>query len=196
MREDRRHIKDDDVVLLKQSIKSKLNLEIAAVDEMLEFALEVKPDYVCFVPENREEKTTEGGLNLQKNFNTLCAYIKQLHANNIKVSLFIAPNNDDILAAYELGSYAIELHTGEYALNKTHYLENADYHNIVNACKYAHTLGLCVNAGHGLDYENVSAIARISQISELNIGFAIIARSILMGLPLAVSTMKKLILFR
>ena len=194
LREDRRHIKDNDVILLRKSIKTKLNLEIAVTKEMFDFAMQIKPDYVCFVPENRQEKTTEDGLNLVKNYNILTSYIKTLHANNIKVSLFINPKIEDVKLAQSLGSYAIEIHTGEYSSNNKFYIENDEYHKILNATKFATSIGLKVNAGHGLDYNNVLPIAKINQISELNIGFSIIAKSIFSGLPHAVSTMKNIII--
>ncbi len=194
LREDRRHINDKDVLLLKKKIKTKLNLEIAVSEEMLMYALQIKPYSVCFVPENREERTTEGGLDVVNKFNILSSYVKQLHTENIKVSLFINPQSNDIVCAHELGSYAIEIHTGAYSLIKQDHCHSNEYLEILHASKYAKSLGLVVNAGHGLDYDNVVPIAEINEISELNIGFSIVAKSVFEGLPQAVSKMKKLII--
>lgn len=193
LREDRRHIKDNDVFALKHNIKTQLNLEMALSVEMVEFALEIKPDFVCLVPEKREELTTEGGLNILKNFDRICEAVKTLHKNQILVSLFIDPDSEQITAAHETNAYAVEIHTGKYANVKTNHNLSEEFYRISDMAELADSLGLTVNAGHGLNYHNVKSIARLPQICELNIGFAIIAQSIMWGLPHAVSNMKNLI---
>ena len=194
LREDRRHIKDNDVILLKQTLKTELNLEMAATNEMLEFALEVRPDYVCLVPEKREELTTEGGLNVIANFEQISSMIGILQDNGVLVSLFVDPDMDQITAASDAGAYAIEIHTGKYALSKRIWHTNNEYYRIKDMCEYANSLDLVVNAGHGLHYHNVRPIARLPQMHELNIGFAIIAQSLFWGMPKAVHEMKKIML--
>ncbi len=194
LREDRRHIKDNDVILLRQTLKTELNLEMAVTDEMLEFALDVKPDYVCLVPEKRQELTTEGGLDVLSNMDRIGYFIDTLHKNNIKTSLFIDANLEQINAARDVNSYAIEIHTGKYASCRGSAYINEDFYTIQDMCEYASSLDLVVNAGHGLNYNNVQAIASIPQIHELNIGFAIIAKSMFVGLSQAVYEMKHLIL--
>lgn len=194
LREDRRHINDDDVFLLKQTLKTEINLEMAATTEMLDIALEVAPNYVCLVPEKREELTTEGGLNIVKNFSYISNLIKTLHENKIWVSLFIDPDSEQITAARESNAYAIEIHTGRYATAKNNYTSNEEFYKIKEMTAFADSLELVVNAGHGLNYHNVTPIAAIPQINELNIGFAIIAQSVFHGLPNAVNQMKNLML--
>lgn len=194
LREDRRHIKDDDVILLRQTLKTELNLEMAVTDEMIDFALEVRPDYVCLVPEKRQELTTEGGLNILGNLDHIAAAIDTLQKNDILVSLFIDADEEQITTANEIGSHAIEIHTGRYALLKRDYMISDEFHKIKNMCEYADSLGLIVNAGHGLNYHNVQAIAAIPEIHELNIGFVIIAQSVFCGLPDAVRKMKQLMI--
>lgn len=194
LREDRRHMKDDDIFLLRQTLKTELNLEMAATQEMLDIALEVRPDYVCLVPEKREELTTEGGLNVVKNFNYIANIIKTLHENKIWVSIFIDPDSEQITAARETNAHAIEIHTGKYALAKNNYTNSEEYYKIKDMTEFADSLELVVNAGHGLNYHNVRPIAQIPQINELNIGFAIIAQSVFHGLPNAVSSMKQLMI--
>ncbi len=191
LREDRRHIKDNDVILLRQTLKTQINLEMAATEEMLNFALEVRPDFVCLVPEKRVELTTEGGLNVAGNFDQISAMIARLHDNGILVSLFVDPDVTQITAASDAKAYAVEIHTGKYAQSKSIYHSNEEYYKIKDMCELADSLELVVNAGHGLDYHNVKPIARLPQIHELNIGFAIIAQSIFWGLPTAVATMKQ-----
>lgn len=194
LREDRRHINDDDVKLLKQTIKTQLNLEMAATQEMLEFALEIKPDYVCLVPEKRKELTTEGGLNVVSHFDEISDIIKTLHSNEILVSLFVDPDTEQITAAREANAYAIEIHTGKYAITKCDPQFSDEFYRIKDMAELADSLELVVNAGHGLNYHNVKPIARLPQIHELNIGFAIIAQSVMWGLPKAVSHMKHLMI--
>lgn len=194
LREDRRHIKDNDVILLRQTLKTELNLEMAATQEMLDFALEVRPDYVCLVPEKREELTTEGGLNVLGNFDQIGSIIETLQSNGILVSLFVDPDIEQITAASDVNAYAIEIHTGKYALSKKAYYNNDEYYKIKDMCELADSLELVVNAGHGLNYHNVKPIAKLPQMHELNIGFAIISQSLFWGLPKAISTMKQLML--
>lgn len=192
LREDRRHIKDNDVILLKQTLKTQLNLEIAATDEMLDFALQVRPDFVCLVPEKREELTTEGGLNVLANLDYIANTVNVLQSNGIITSLFIDAEEKQISAASDLGAAAIEIHTGAYAKLKSNYHTSDEFFQIKDMVEYASSIGLTVNAGHGLNYHNVKPIARIPQIHELNIGFVIIAQSVFWGLPRAVSEMKRL----
>ena len=191
LREDRRHIKDNDVILLRNTLKTQLNLEMAATKEMLNFALEVRPDFVCLVPEKREELTTEGGLNVIANFNYISQMIATLQDQGILVSLFVDPDIAQITAAADAKAYAIEIHTGKYAASKDNYHINDEYYKIKDMSELADSLGLVVNAGHGLNYHNVKPIARLPQMHELNIGFAIISQSIFWGLPKAVASMKQ-----
>lgn len=192
LREDRRHIKDEDVYLLRKTLKTEMNLEMAVTREMLDIALEVKPNYACFVPEKREEVTTEGGLDVINNLETIKHMTKLLQSNNILVSLFIDAEINQIKAAKETGCYSIEIHTGKYAEAKTIDEKNKELEQIVKMCEFANLQGLIVNAGHGLHYHNVKPIAQIPHIHELNIGHAIIAQSIFDGLPQAVQNMKRL----
>ena len=191
LREDRRHIKDNDVILLRNTLKTQLNLEMAATKEMLTFALEVRPDFVCLVPEKREELTTEGGLNVIANFEYISQMIATLHDQGILVSLFVDPDMAQITAAADAKAYAIEIHTGKYAASKDVFHINDEYYKIKDMSELADSLDLVVNAGHGLNYHNVKPIARLPQLHELNIGFAIIAQSVFWGLPKAVATMKQ-----
>jgi pyridoxine 5-phosphate synthase len=194
LREDRRHIKDQDVILLRQTLKTQLNLEMAATPEMLDFALDIRPNFVCLVPEKRQELTTEGGLNVIDNFNYISEMVNVLHENKIWVSLFVDPDSEQITAAREANAAAIEIHTGKYA-SAAQLGDNSDeFYRIKDMCEFADSLDLTVNAGHGLDYHNVKPIAAIPQIKELNIGYAIIAKSIFTGLPHAVKEMKDLML--
>ena len=192
LREDRRHIQDRDVFLLKETIKTKLNLEMAATPEMLEIAKKLLPDYVTLVPEKREEITTEGGLDVKNNKKYLKDYVSSLKSSNIEVSAFIDPENEQISSSGEIGFDVIELHTGKYADLKGHeqYLE---LQKIIESTYHAIDIGLVVNAGHGLNYQNVDKIASINNINELNIGHSIIARALAVGLEKAVREMKTLI---
>jgi pyridoxine 5-phosphate synthase len=198
LREDRRHINDRDVRLLRQTIKTKLNLEMAAVDEITGIAVEIKPDDVCLVPERRQELTTEGGLDVAGQKKHLEAIIKRLKSAGITVSLFIDPDDAQIKAASEIGADCVELHTGKYAGVCTgDFRYSARYREELERLKAAGALavgsGLILNAGHGLDYRNALEIAQISGMNELNIGFAIIARAVFTGLGPAVEEMKRLI---
>lgn len=192
LREDRRHIQFNDIKIAREHIKTKLNLEMAPTLEMCEIANQVKPDFVCIVPEKRQELTTEGGLDVKKNFESLKNIIHNLEDSGSLISLFIEPDLQIIDLAKELNVGAIELHTGKYAeandSDKKKYIEK-----IINAVNHAHNKSLIVNAGHGLDYTNVKEIARISNINELNIGHSIIAESIFLGLAEAINKMKNII---
>lgn len=190
LREDRRHIQDADVYALKNSITTKMNLEMAATDEMVNIACQVKPEDCCIVPESREELTTEGGLNIvaaQSRMQNVCAKLAQ---NNIKVSLFIDPDITQIDAAKAVGTPIIELHTGHYADAKTTLERKQILTNITQAATYAHSLGLQVNAGHGLCLDNTKDIAKLPELVELNIGHSIITRAIFIGLEQAVKEIK------
>lgn len=188
LREDRRHIKDDDIKRLKDEIPLPLNLEMAATEEMLEIALRVKPHAVCLVPEKREELTTEGGLDAMALEEKLIPYIRKLQENGSRVSLFINSDIKQIEAAKRTGAKVIEIHTGTYAENPSS--ENLDA--IKNAAKYAHSIGLEVHAGHGLNYENTGNIAAIPEITELNIGHFLIGEAIFIGLKNAIIHMRNI----
>jgi len=192
LREDRRHIQDRDVFLLKETIKTKLNLEMAATDEMLEIAKKLHPDYVTLVPEKREEVTTEGGLDVKSNVQYLKNFVGNLKDSNIEVSAFIDPLGDQINYSKEIGFNFIELHTGKYAeLSGSKQYE--ELQRIIEATHLANDLGLVVNAGHGLNYNNVKKIASINNMNELNIGHSIVARALAIGLEKSVREMKSLI---
>lgn len=188
LREDRRHIQDGDVYSIRK-LRTHFDLEMAATNEMLKIALKVKPDMATIVPEKRQELTTEGGLDVKGNLPKISKFGKKLEASGIRVSLFIDPVESQIRAAAKTGASFIEIHTGAYARSRS----KKDLGNILRAVKLAKGLGLKVNAGHGLDYDNVSPVAGIEGIGEFNIGFSIIARSVVVGLKKAVSEMKKLI---
>ncbi len=192
LREDRRHIQDRDVRLLRETVHTKLNLEMAATKEMEKIALELRPDMVTLVPERRKEVTTEGGLNIESNNNRLKEIINNLQSNDIPVSLFIDPDRTQIEASSNIGALLIELHTGNYAEATTNE-KLLELSRIQEATSIANNLGLRVNAGHGLTYQNVEPIARIIGIEELNIGHSIIARALSVGLTEAVREMRKLV---
>lgn len=191
LREDRRHIQQRDVELIQERCQTRLNFEMAATDAMLEFALSLKPHFCCLVPEKREELTTEGGLDVVKHFTLIKVAVDALMAKGIEVSLFIDANHDQIAAAKETGAEWIEIHTGRYAEAKPRDMR-AELLLIQEAATLAHQIGLKVNGGHGLNYHNVQAIAAIPEMIELNIGHAIIAESVFVGLKDAVSRMKQL----
>ena len=193
LREDRRHIQDHDVEELKSSLTTKMNLEMAATDEMLEIATKILPEDCCLVPEKRQELTTEGGLDVLSQLGRIKEVCSELSANNIKASLFIDPDNYQIEAAVECGAPIIEIHTGHYADASSAAEMQKELQKISEACAYAHSLGLQVNAGHGLTLENTKAIAEINSVVELNIGHSIISRSLFVGLGAATSEMKQLI---
>ena len=192
LREDRRHIQDRDLFLLKDIIKTKLNLEMAATSEMSKIAKVVMPNYITLVPEKRNEVTTEGGLNLMSNEDFYMKYVKDLRESNIIVSAFIDPIASQIDCAKSIGFDCIELHTGTYA-NSTLNNKFEQLQKIKEATYYASDLDLLVNAGHGLNYQNVMEIASITNINELNIGHSIVARALAVGLERSVREMKTLI---
>ena len=193
LREDRRHIQDRDLFLLKETVNTRLNLEMAATDEMVSIALKTKPDMVTLVPEKREEVTTEGGLDVIKNKKKLKEIIKLLSDSNIPVSLFVDPVQAQLENCAEVLAAWIELHTGKYAVrrNKERILELSI---LKESTAIAKSYGLRVNAGHGLTYQNVESIAAIEGIEELNIGHTIISRALSVGLTQAVKEMKSLII--
>ena len=194
LREDRRHIRDNDLKNIKKKIKIPLNLEMAPTLEMLKIALRHKPQYVCIVPEKREEITTEGGLNLKKKRRILRKIINKLKKNKIRVSLFIEPNNKDVLLAKEYGANCVELHTGTFCslVNKNKNNKSA-FNNIKKSALLANTLGLSVHAGHGITYKSAKKIVKIKNISELNIGHFIISESVFYGLKNSILRFKKII---
>ena len=192
LREDRRHIQDRDVFLLKETIKTKLNLEMAATKEMLEIAKKILPDYVTLVPEKREEVTTEGGLDVKSSANYLKNFVESLKESNIQVSAFIDPLSEQINYSKQIGFNFIELHTGKYAELKGND-QHTELQRIIESTHEANDLGLVVNAGHGLNYINVKKIASINNINELNIGHSIVARALAVGLEKSVREMKSLI---
>ena len=192
LREDRRHIQDRDVFLLKETIKTKLNLEMAATQEMLEIATKLLPDYVTLVPEKREEVTTEGGLDVKSNMKYLKKFVENLINSNIQVSAFIDPLSEQINYSNEIGFKFIELHTGKYA-ELSGYEQYEELQRIIESTNEANDLGLVVNAGHGLNYNNVKNIASIKNMNELNIGHSIVARALAVGLEKSVREMKSLI---
>ena len=193
LREDRRHIQDNDVEELKSCLTTKMNLEMAATDEMLKIATKILPEDCCLVPEKRQELTTEGGLDVASQLGRMKEVCSELSANNIKASLFIDADNNQIEGAVECGAPIIEIHTGHYADASTSSEQQKELQKISNACNYAHSLGLQVNAGHGLTLENTKAIAEIGTIVELNIGHSIISRALFIGLSVATSEMKQLL---
>lgn len=193
LREDRRHIQDRDVYLLKQVIKTRLNLEMALSDEIIKIALDVKPYQVTLVPEKREELTTEGGLDIIRNFDRVKESAEKFHKAGIIVSLFIEPDEKQILSSKKTGAEFIEIHTGRYAETRTEKDAAAELEKISKATAYALSIGMRVNAGHGLDYKNTAPICKIKGIEELNIGYSIIGRSVLIGLENAVKEMLNII---
>jgi pyridoxine 5-phosphate synthase len=190
LREDRRHIKDADVRAIRPLIQTRMNLEIAVTNPMIDFACELKPQDVCLVPERREEITTEGGLDVVRHFQAVKAAVQQLSAQGIRVSLFIQADADQIKAAIESGAPVIELHTGAYANAVEDKLIEAELVRIQAGVIMGTQLGLRVNAGHGLHYHNVQPIAALLDIKELNIGHAIVAQAIFVGWEKAVRDMK------
>jgi pyridoxine 5-phosphate synthase len=193
LREDRRHIQDHDLDEINAVMRTHMNLEMAVTDEMIEIARRIRPSDVCLVPEKREELTTEGGLDVAGQLDKVRAACKQLGEAGIRVSLFIDPERVQLDAAVAAGAPVVELHTGKYA--DTDGEEQArELERIVDAASYGQGLGLVINAGHGLHYQNVKPIARIEQVVELNIGHAIVARAVFDGLGPAVDEMKRLML--
>ena len=195
LREDRRHIQDRDLRLLREVIQTRLNLEMAATDEMIRIALTTKPDIVTLVPEKREELTTEGGLDVVKSFRSIKRAIQRLHKGGIPVSLFIDPRSNQIKASEEVGADTIEIHTGHYCDAKTPAKVDEEFKKILDAVQEASHRNLRIAGGHGLNYVNVGRIAEIEEMEELNIGHSIIARAVLVGLDRAVREMIQLIKF-
>ncbi|MGH7496470.1 MAG: pyridoxine 5'-phosphate synthase [bacterium] len=193
LREDRRHIKDKDLYLLKEVVKTHLNLEMAATDEMVKIAAEVVPDMVTLVPERREEITTEGGLEVVGNQEYIAEAITILHAHHIVVSLFVAPDIQQIKTAARVGADYVELHTGAYSRAESLNAINEELEKLRSIAVAAGKLRLGVSAGHGLNYQNVREIASTPQIEELNIGHALVARAVMVGLERAVRDMIALI---
>ncbi|HEJ6972985.1 TPA: pyridoxine 5'-phosphate synthase [Serratia marcescens] len=192
LREDRRHITDRDVRLLRQTIQTRMNLEIAVTDEMLDIAIELQPHFCCLVPEKREEVTTEGGLDVAGQLDKMSVAVERLAQAGILVSLFIDPDHRQIDAAVAVGAPYIEIHTGAYAEAQGELAVQAELRRIAVAAAYAAEKGLKVNAGHGLTYHNVQPIAALPEMHELNIGHAIIGQAVMSGLPAAVADMKVL----
>lgn len=194
LREDRRHITDRDVRLLRQTIQTRMNLEMAVTDEMIDIACELKPHFCCLVPEKRQEVTTEGGLDVAGQLDKMTVAVERLTQAGILVSLFIDPDQRQIEAAVSVGAPYIEIHTGAYADAECELKRQAEFERIAQAARFANECGLKVNAGHGLTYHNVLPIAALPEMHELNIGHSIIGRAVMSGLPEAVSAMKQLML--
>jgi len=194
LREDRRHIQDRDVTMLSEILQTRMNLEMAATAEMLEVAMRVKPADCCLVPEKREELTTEGGLDVVGNMSFLQEYCAELATDGTRVSLFIDADPRQIEAARAIGAPVVEIHTGQFADATDSHEQARELSRIHDAVILGEKLGLHVNAGHGLDYHNVTAIAAIPGVRELNIGHSIISRAVFTGMTEAVSEMKRLIL--
>ncbi|HDL53296.1 MAG TPA: pyridoxine 5'-phosphate synthase [Proteobacteria bacterium] len=190
LREDRRHIQDRDLFILRKTVKTRLNLEMAATSEMVKTALEIKPDSATLVPERREELTTEGGLEVGMNVDFLKKTVRLLQDAEIRVSIFVDPDVDQIKACHRIGANAVELHTGKYADAKTPEDAEAEFQRILNAAKITDKLRMEVVAGHGLDYRNVQRIVGIAEVVEVNIGHSIIAKAIMVGIERAVHDMK------
>jgi len=189
LREDRRHIQDHDVYALRPLLQTRMNLEMALTEEMIGIALNVMPQDVCIVPERREERTTEGGLEVLGQRDRVASAVRRLSDAGIRVSLFIAPDEAQIAASAEVGAPVIEIHTGHYADTQGP-AQQAELRRIVRAAEYGAALGLAVNAGHGLNLANVAPIAAIAQMEELNIGHALIGDAVFVGLDTAVRQMK------
>lgn len=193
LREDRRHIQDRDVHVLRKTVKTELNLEMAATREMLEVALEVKPDMVTLVPEKRQELTTEGGLDVKTHLEPLKKFTSQIKDAGIRVNLFIDPSPDAVKACHRIGSDGLEIHTGTFAEAKAPGAREAELKRIYDTAVLSKRLGLRTHAGHGLDYNNILPVAAIREIDEFAIGFSIIGRAVYIGIEEAVREMKRLI---
>ncbi len=198
LREDRRHISDRDVRVLRDTVGTRLNLEMAATEEMLNIALEIKPDMVTLVPEKREEQTTEGGLAVKENHKALAEYLQRLSDSGAYLSLFIDPDSDQISASADLGVDIVELHTGDYCEaaapftnqnRPSEFDRDVELQRLKKAARVADTLGLVVAAGHGLDYKNILDVAAIPQFEEFNIGHSIVSRAVFVGFESAVKEM-------
>ena len=193
LREDRRHIKDEDVYALTESLKTRLNLEMAMADDIQAIALDVKPYSICLVPEKRQEVTTEGGLDVAGQLEKVTEFIKPLLDAGVIVSLFIVLDEEQVKASAKTGAQFIEMHTGAYAESFGYKEEEEEFQKLKKSAELAQSLGLKVNAGHGLNYENVYRMHEIEGLHELNIGHSVISRAVFTGLAEAVSKMKSLI---
>ncbi len=194
LREDRRHIQERDVEMIQKILLTRLNLEMAVTDAMLDYAEKIKPVYCCFVPEKRQELTTEGGLDVVAEETKIREACKRLAAMGIEVSLFIDADPEQIKAAVRCKAPIVEIHTGCYAEAKSYQERDKELQRIIKAAQIAKDAGLIVNGGHGLNYQNVQAIARIPEMNELNIGHGIVARAVFMGFENAVREMKRLMM--
>ncbi|MBW2108469.1 MAG: pyridoxine 5'-phosphate synthase [Deltaproteobacteria bacterium] len=192
LREDRRHIQDRDVRILRQTVKTRLILEMAATQEMIDIALDVRPDLVTLVPEKRQELTTEGGLDLKVNRDTVHRAVDALQSGGIPVSLFVDPDEDQIRTTHEIGADAVEIHTGTFC-DASEKERQKQFDNIARGIKFAYALELGINAGHGLGYDTIKAFKGFSEIDEFSIGHSIIARAVIVGLDRAVRDMIALI---
>lgn len=192
LREDRRHIQDRDLRLIREAVDNRLNLEMAATEEMLRIAKEIRPDTVTLVPERREELTTEGGLNIIGQMDHLQGYIKELHSAGLVVSLFVNPDPAQVEAAKGVGADCVEIHTGRFA-DATAPLKDEEFRRILEAVKKARELSLIIHAGHGINYQNIKRLREIRDIEEFSIGHSIISRAVLVGLDRAVREMIELI---
>lgn len=193
LREDRRHIQDRDLRVLRETVKTHLNLEMAAVEDIIHIALDVRPDMVTFVPERREELTTEGGLNVAGQLDHLQEAVARMREAGIRVSLFVDPEEGAIGAAARSGAQVVEIHTGRYADAADDSNRQVEFRRIQKAARLARELGLEVHAGHGLDYHNVSPLVGIREIEEFSIGHSIVARALLVGMERAVAEMLELV---
>ncbi len=193
LREDRRHIQDRDVKILRQTIKTKLNLEMAAVANIIEIAKHVKPDMSCLVPEKREELTTEGGLDVAGQKEHISNAVRELKSSGITVSLFVDADDNQILASKEVGADYVEIHTGHYSDAKTRKEQDSEFKKIAKGVEYASSMGLRVNVGHGLNYRNTQRLVPIKEIEEFSIGHSIIARAVLVGIDQAVREMLEIV---
>ncbi len=190
LREDRRHIQDRDVWKLRKTVRTRLNLEMGNAPEIVEIALKLKPDIVCLVPERRQEVTTEGGLDAVVHYSALSQTRKRMNDAGIEVSLFIAPDIAQVDAAAKMGSQFVELHTGAFAESCHHASgPEAELQRLIDAAKRGHQLGLKINAGHGLNYQNLRLLQRVPHLVELNIGHSIVSRAVFVGLAQAVKEM-------
>lgn len=191
LREDRRHIQERDVELIRDGLAIDLNLEMACTPEMVAFARCIRPDHACLVPEKRKEVTTEGGLDVAAQRDAVARTVDDLRSSDIGVSIFVDPQEDALLAANEVGAQAVELHTGRYANARGEAQIVGEYVALRDAAASARTLGLRVHAGHGLDYRNVWRVAALPEVEEVNIGFAIVSRALFVGLAQAVREMRE-----
>lgn len=193
LREDRRHMQDEDIFAIRPLLQTKMNLELAATDEMILIACKVKPQDVCIVPERREERTTEGGLNVTQSYDLLHRATQKLTESGSRVSLFIAPDLKNIDLAKKMGAPVVEIHTGSYADAEDETVKLKEIKRVREAVAHALSLGLIVNAGHGLHYHNVNLVAAIPGIEELNIGHAIVSHALFVGWDNAIKEMKLLV---